>query len=82
MREAKTRKYHSPEFKAKVGLEAVRGVKTINEMPVGGPVKRERRGRYPDSCGQRSKLARFFIIIMATRLGKAGCPENPYCGIC
>ncbi len=32
MREAKTRKYHSPEFKAKVGLEAVRGVKTINEI--------------------------------------------------
>ena len=30
MREAKTRKYHSPEFKAKVGLEALRGVKTIN----------------------------------------------------
>jgi len=25
MREAKTRKYHSPEFKAKVGLEAVQG---------------------------------------------------------
>jgi transposase len=32
MREAKTRKYHSPEFKAKVGLEALRGVKTINEI--------------------------------------------------
>ena len=32
MREAKTRKYHSPEFKAKGGLEAVRGVKTINSL--------------------------------------------------
>ena len=32
MREAKTRKYYSPEFKAKVGLEAVRGIKTINEI--------------------------------------------------
>ena len=32
MRETKTRKYHSPEFKAKVGLEALRGVKTINEI--------------------------------------------------
>ena len=32
MIEAKTRKFHSPEFKAKVGLEALRGVKTINEI--------------------------------------------------
>ena len=28
----KPRKVHSAEFKAKVGLEAVRGVKTINEI--------------------------------------------------
>ena len=28
----KTRKTHGAEFKAKVGLEAVRGVKTINEI--------------------------------------------------
>ena len=32
MSEAKARKFHSPEFKAKVGLEAVRGVRTINEI--------------------------------------------------
>jgi transposase-like protein len=32
MSEAKKRKYYSPEFKAKPGLEAVRGVKTINEI--------------------------------------------------
>jgi transposase len=32
MREAKKRQVHSPEFKAKVGLEAVRGMKTINEI--------------------------------------------------
>ena len=31
MSETKKRKVHLPEFKAKVGLEAVRGVKTINE---------------------------------------------------
>ena len=31
MSEVKKRQVHSPEFKAKVGLEAVRGVKTINE---------------------------------------------------
>ena len=32
MSEKKKRRTHSPEFKAKVGLEAVRGVKTINEI--------------------------------------------------
>ncbi len=32
MAEAKKRKVHSAEFKAKVGLEAVRGVKTVNEI--------------------------------------------------
>ena len=32
MQEVKKRKVHSPEFKAKVGLEAVRGMKTINEI--------------------------------------------------
>lgn len=32
MSEAKKRKVHAPEFKAKVGLEALRGVKTVNEI--------------------------------------------------
>jgi len=32
MAEGKKRKVHSAEFRAKVGLEAVRGVKTINEL--------------------------------------------------
>ena len=32
MSESKKRKVHLPEFKAKVGLEALRGVKTINEI--------------------------------------------------
>jgi transposase-like protein len=32
MSETKKRKLHSPEFKAKVGLEALRGIKTINEI--------------------------------------------------
>ena len=30
MSESKQRQYHSPELKAKVGLEAIRGTKTIN----------------------------------------------------
>ena len=32
MSEAKKRKVHTPELKAKVGLEALRGMKTINEI--------------------------------------------------
>jgi transposase len=32
MSETKKRKFHAPEFKAKVALEALRGVKTINEI--------------------------------------------------
>jgi transposase len=32
MSEVKKRKVHGPEYKAKVGLEAVRGMKTINEI--------------------------------------------------
>jgi transposase len=32
MAESKTRKVHGAEFKAKVGLEAIRGVKTLNEI--------------------------------------------------
>ncbi len=32
MSESKKRKVHAPEFKAKVGLEALRGMKTINEI--------------------------------------------------
>jgi transposase-like protein len=32
MSDAKKRKFHTPEFKAKVGLEALRGMKTINEI--------------------------------------------------
>ena len=32
MSETKKRNVHLPDFKAKVGLEAVRGVKTINQI--------------------------------------------------
>ncbi len=32
MSEVKKRNFHTPEFKAKVGLEALRGQKTINEI--------------------------------------------------
>lgn len=48
MSEAKKRKYHSPEFKAKVGLEALRGVKTINEIG-------QEYGVHPVQVGQWKK---------------------------
>jgi transposase len=44
----KTRKVHTPEFKAKVGLEALRGVKTINEIG-------QEHGVHPVQVGQWKK---------------------------
>ncbi len=41
----KNRKIHSPEFKAKVGLEALKGVKTINEIG-------QEYGVHPTQVGQ------------------------------
>jgi transposase len=32
MIETEKRKFHAPEFKAKVGLEALGGMKTINQI--------------------------------------------------
>ena len=32
MSESKQRQFHTPELKAKAGLEAIRGTKTINEI--------------------------------------------------
>ena len=48
MSEVKTRKVHTPEFKAKVGLEGVRGVKTINEIG-------QEYGVHPVQVGQWKK---------------------------
>ena len=48
MGEAKKRKVHTPEFKAKVGLEAVRGVKTISEIA-------QSYGVHPQLVGQWKK---------------------------
>jgi transposase len=39
------RKVHSPEFKAKVGLEALKGVKTVNEIG-------QEYGVHPSQVGQ------------------------------
>ena len=48
MSEVKKRKFHSPEFKAKVGLEALRGVKTNNEIG-------QEYGVHPVTVGQWKK---------------------------
>ena len=48
MSETKKRQVHSPEFKAKVGLEALRGVKTINEIG-------QEYGVHPVQVGQWKK---------------------------
>ena len=48
MTEKKKRKIHTPEFKAKVGLEALKGVKTINEIG-------QEYGVHPVQVGQWKK---------------------------
>jgi transposase len=48
MSEKNKRKFHAPEFKAKVGLEALRGVKTINEIG-------QEYGVHPVTVGQWKK---------------------------
>ncbi len=48
MSERQERKVHTPEFKAKVGLEALRGVKTINESG-------QAYGVHPVQVGQGKK---------------------------
>jgi transposase-like protein len=68
MSEAKKRKVHSPEFKAKVGLEAMRGVKTINEIG-------QEYGVHPVQVGQWKKE----IQAQASALQHAArpCPAYP-----
>lgn len=48
MSETKKRKVHTAEFKAKVGLEALRGVKTVNEIG-------QEHGIHPVQVGQWKK---------------------------
>jgi len=48
MSEKKKRKVHTSEFKAKVGLEALKGVKTINEIG-------QEYGVHPVQVGQWKK---------------------------
>ena len=45
MTESKKRKFHLPQFKAKVGLEALAGMKTINQIA-------QEHGVHPVQVGQ------------------------------
>jgi len=48
MSKSKSPKFHPPEFKAKLGLEALRGVRTINEIG-------QEYGVHPVQVGQWKK---------------------------
>jgi transposase len=63
MGEAKKRKVHGADYKAKVGLEAIRGVKTINQIA-------QEFGVHPVQVGQWKKE----ILEQASKLfeGKRG----------
>ena len=63
MSEAKKRKIPSPDYKAKIGLEAIRGVKTINQIA-------QEYGVHPVQVGQYKKQ----ILAEASQLfeGKRG----------
>jgi transposase-like protein len=64
MSESRKRKVHSPEFKAKVGLEALKGVKTINEIG-------QEYGVHPVQVGQWKKA----IQEQAKRLFEGSGPK-------
>lgn len=68
MGEVRKRRVHSAEFKAKVGMEAVRGVKTLNEIG-------QQYGVHPVVVGQWRKE----IMQRAASLfeGKRGPKPNP-----
>jgi transposase-like protein len=74
MSELKKRKVPTAEFKAKVGLEAVRGVKTINEIS-------QRYRVHPTQVGLWKKE----ILEQAKTLFEAclsGCHTHPLGGVC
>ena len=55
MSEAKKRKVHTPEFKAKVGLEALRGLKTINEIGLDYGVHPVQVGQWKKEIQEQAK---------------------------
>jgi transposase len=55
MSETKKRKFHTAEFKAKVGLEALRGEKTINEIGLEYGVHPVQVGQWKKAIQEQAK---------------------------
>ncbi len=56
MSEVKKRKIYTPEFKAKVGLDALRGMKTINEIGQDYGVHPVQIGQWKKAIEEQSKM--------------------------
>ena len=70
MSEGKKRKVHKSEFKAKVGLEAVRGLKTISEIA-------QMYGVHPVLVGQwKKEILESASVLFETRRGPKPSKEN------
>jgi len=73
MSETKKRKLHSPEFKAKVGLEALHGVKLINEIAL-------EYGVHPVTVGQwKKEIQEHAKVLFENKRGPAAIAahQNP-----
>jgi len=55
MKTVKTRKVHSAEFKAKLGLEALRGARTINEIGLDYGVHPVQIGQWKKEIQEQAK---------------------------
>ena len=64
MSESKQRQFHTPELKAKVDLEAIRGIKTLNEIAL-------EFGVHPVQVGQWKKEIQDHAKTLFE--GKRGC---------
>lgn len=70
MDETKKRKNHEPEFKAKIGLEALRGLKTIYEIA-------QHYGVHPVQVGQyKKKILAQAAELFEARRGPKSSPKN------
>ena len=68
MTESKKRKFHPPQFKSKVGLEALGGMKTINQIT-------QEHGIHPVQVGQWTRE----VQAQAESLFEGKCGPQPVC---
>ncbi len=80
MSETKKRKMHSAEFNAKVGLEALRGTKTINEI---GKLKMELDGskkvRHQPAMIRQSWIGQDDHVAVTQQCGLTGVARHHLC---